>query len=668
MRFYLSIIPISGFFLIIVFCFAGKYAEGQTTTARIDSLKKELLKAGEDSNKVEILRQLGNEVGYIDPEQALEYAQEGYNLSNKINYEFGIGTMAYILGFLNQDLNNYALSDSFLILAEEKFRELDLPGQLAKVEHARGVQAYKQGNYWMAADFFAKNVKIFEDIKDSSSATIAYQSLIAVLGQVKNHEKAIELSKKALLLAKQTNDTVSINYLLQLLVTNLVNADRMDEASDYITRLREIAETVTDQFLAGDLYSTIGTYFYRYKDFPQAVVFYEKALEKSILINDKYQQANHYNALGQAYLEMGRPDDCRDHLFASLQLAREYQNKRGEYNVSLSLSNYYKSIKDFYKAYEYLSWHQEMTDSIMKEETRNYTAYLEASFEAGKKENEIFRLEKVQQEKEYQLKRSTLLLFVGAGLVAALLIILYLLRRNHRNKEKIAAERSALLEEKVKNIEKEQQIVSLQSMINGQETERTRIAKELHDGLGSVFSTVKMHYSTLQQGTPEIKGNPLYRKTLDLIDKASDELRTVAHNMMPEVLMKVGLVDALQDFCNNINSGKLLTIRLQTYGMDKRLSSSTETMLYRIVQELIHNILKHAEATEALIQINRQESRLSLIIDDNGRGFDTREASEKRTMGMSTVKSRVDYLNGRLTIDSRKDIGTTIMIDLLINE
>lgn len=668
MRFYLSIIPISGFFLIIVFCFAGKYAEGQTTTARIDSLKKELLKAGEDSNKVEILRQLGNEVGYIDPEQALEYAQEGYNLSNKINYEFGIGTMAYILGFLNQDLNNYALSDSFLILAEEKFRELDLPGQLAKVEHARGVQAYKQGNYWMAADFFAKNVKIFEDIKDSSSATIAYQSLIAVLGQVKNHEKAIELSKKALLLAKQTNDTVSINYLLQLLVTNLVNADRMDEASDYITRLREIAETVTDQFLAGDLYSTIGTYFYRYKDFPQAVVFYEKALEKSILINDKYQQANHYNALGQAYLEMGRPDDCRDHLFASLQLAREYQNKRGEYNVSLSLSNYYKSIKDFYKAYEYLSWHQEMTDSIMKEETRNYTAYLEASFEAGKKENEIFRLEKVQQEKEYQLKRSTLLLFVGAGLVAALLIILYLLRRNHRNKEKIAAERSALLEEKVKNIEKEQQIVSLQSMINGQETERTRIAKELHDGLGSVFSTVKMHYSTLQQGTPEIKGNPLYRKTLDLIDKASDELRTVAHNMMPEVLMKVGLVDALQDFCNNINSGKLLTIRLQTYGMDKRLSSSTETMLYRIVQELIHNILKHAEATEALIQINRQESRLSLIIDDNGRGFDTREASEKRTMGMSTVKSRVDYLNGRLTIDSRKDIGTTIMIDLLIHE
>src|SRR6185503_19238452 len=222
--------------------------------------------------------------------------------------------------------------------------------------------------------------------------------------------------------------------------------------------------------------------------------------------------------------------------------------------------------------------------------------------------------------------------------------------------------------ERIKTIEKEQQISSLQSMINGQETERTRIAKDLHDGLGGIFSTVKMHYSTLTKDTPGIKDNPLYKKTLDLINNASDELRKVAHNMMPEVLMKVGLAEALQDFCNNISSGKLLKITLQTFGMEKRLSSSTEIMLYRIIQELVNNIIKHAYATEAIIQINREGNRLSLTIEDNGRGFDTREAEEKRSMGMATVRSRVDYLNGRLTIDSRKDIGTTVMIDLLLNE
>ncbi len=246
--------------------------------------------------------------------------------------------------------------------------------------------------------------------------------------------------------------------------------------------------------------------------------------------------------------------------------------------------------------------------------------------------------------------------------------ILYLLRRNFQHKQKLSQQQSVLLEEKIKTIEKEQQISSLQSMINGQETERTRIAKDLHDGLGGIFSTVKMHFSTLRQNTPVITENPLYKKTLDLINNASDELRKVAHNMMPEVLMKVGLAEALQDFCNNISSGKLLKITLQTFGMEKRLGSATEIMLYRIIQELINNIIKHADATEALIQINREGNRLSLVIEDNGKGFDTKEAEEKRSMGIATVKSRVDYLNGRLTIDSRKDIGTTVMIDLLINE
>ncbi|HZI53021.1 MAG TPA: ATP-binding protein, partial [Chitinophagaceae bacterium] len=155
---------------------------------------------------------------------------------------------------------------------------------------------------------------------------------------------------------------------------------------------------------------------------------------------------------------------------------------------------------------------------------------------------------------------------------------------------------------------------------------------------------------------------------LDLIDNASDELRKVAHSMMPEVLMKVGLVEALQDFCNNISSGKSLHIRLQTFGMEKRLSTSTEVILYRIIQELVNNIMKHAYASEAMIQINREGNRLSLTIEDNGQGFDTREAEDKRTMGIATVKSRVDYLNGKLTIDSRKGIGTTVMIDLLLNE
>lgn len=661
-------ITVSCFFLFSFFFFSAERVTGQMTPAQIDSLKKELSKAKEDTNKVEILKHLGNEIGYNDPKKALEYALQGFELSKKIGFDKGIGTMAYISGITYMDLGNYPASDSFLNIAEIQFKQLNLPGQLAKVEHARGVKAYKQGNYWEAADFFARNAKIFEDINDSSSALIAYQSLTAVLGQIKNHEKAIDLSKKALKIAEARKDTLSVHYSLQVLVTNLIYAGRMNEASGFIDTLKKIAATTKDQYLAADLLSTLSTYFFRDKKFTEAVTYSQKAVETAQKLGDHYQESNHLNTLGQAHLELGHLTESKETLLESMRLAKEFGNKRAEYSVSLSLSKYYKSVNDFRNAYEQLSYHLQMGDSILKDETRKYTTYLEASFEASKKENEILRLQKIQQEKEFALRKRNTYLAIGAGLIILLIVILYLLRRNYRNKQKIAKQQSALLEEKVKTIEKEQQVVSLQSMINGQETERTRIAKDLHDGLGGIFSTVKMHYSTLQQDTPVIKENPLYRKTLDLINNASDELRKVAHNMMPEVLMKVGLVEALQDFCNNISSGRLLKITLQTYGMEKRLSSSTEIMLYRIIQELINNIIKHADATEALIQINKEGNRLSLVIEDNGKGFDTREAEEKRSMGMATVKSRVDYLNGRLTIDSRKDIGTTVMIDLLIND
>jgi signal transduction histidine kinase len=648
--------------LILIFSDAA----GQLQQQQIDSLVTELAKAKDDTNKVNMLKTLGNEI--MDPGKALPYALQGYELSRKLEFKKGIGTMAYIAGFLYQNLGNYNISDSFLNIAEVQFRQLNLPGQLAKIEHARGVKAYKQGNYWAASDFFARNVRIFEEIKDSSSALIAYQSLIAVLGQVKNHEKAVEQSKKVIKLAEAKNDTLSIHYSLQVLVTNLIYAGRMSEASEYITSLRKIAEITADQSLAADIFNTVGTYYYRNNNFNEAALNFEKASKISEKLGDKYGEANHKNSLGQAYLKLGKLPESEKTLIRAATLAKETGDRRAEHNISFSLSTYYQNKKDFRNAYNQLYHHLELKDSILKDETRNYTTYLEASFEASKKENEILRLKKLQQQKDFEISRRNTYLSIGAGLLAALIIILYLLKRNYSHKQKLARQQSDLLEEKLRIIEKEQQVSSLQSMINGQETERTRIAKDLHDGLGGIFSTVKMHYSTLQMETPDIKENPLYRKTLDLINNAADELRRVAHNMMPEVLLKMGLIEALQDFCNNINSGKLLTITLQSFGMDKRLGGSTEIVLYRIIQELINNIIKHAYATEALLQINREGNRLSLIIEDNGRGFDTKEAEDKRTMGITTIKNRVDYLNGRLTIDSRKDIGTTVMIDLLLNE
>jgi signal transduction histidine kinase len=205
-------------------------------------------------------------------------------------------------------------------------------------------------------------------------------------------------------------------------------------------------------------------------------------------------------------------------------------------------------------------------------------------------------------------------------------------------------------------------------MVNGQEAERTRIAKDLHDGLGGLFSTVKMYFSTLEHEQQQLKENELFKKSYTMVDNAATEVRRIAHNMMPEVLLKLGLPNALQDLCNNISASRLIQVSLQINGMEKRLNASTEIMLYRIVQELLNNIVKHAQATEAIVQFIQSGNRLSVTVEDNGKGFNTLDTDLQKKAGLENIKSRVDYLNGSISFESTKDLGTTIMMDFLIND
>ena len=178
----------------------------------------------------------------------------------------------------------------------------------------------------------------------------------------------------------------------------------------------------------------------------------------------------------------------------------------------------------------------------------------------------------------------------------------------------------------------------------------------------------KCTFSTLQHEQESLLHNTLFTKSYELIDTASEEVRRIAHNMMPEVLMKLGLMHALQDMCSNITAGKLLQVKLQSYQMGKRMDPSTEIMLYRIVQELLNNIIKHAQATKVIVQFNREADRLTVTVEDNGCGFNVQEVDEHKHLGLETIRSRVNYLNGNISIDSEAEIGTTVLMEFSMTE
>ena len=158
----------------------------------------------------------------------------------------------------------------------------------------------------------------------------------------------------------------------------------------------------------------------------------------------------------------------------------------------------------------------------------------------------------------------------------------------------------------------------------------------------------------------------VFERSLDMIDNSIKELRRVAHNMMPELLTKFGLDEALKEYCNTINATNLLSLKYQSMGMDSRLEKSIEIITYRIIQELLNNIMKHAAATEAMVQLIKEDGRFSIIVEDNGKGFDTSSLKNDKGAGLINIQSRVDYLKGRLDIHSEAGKGTLVNIEFKI--
>jgi two-component system NarL family sensor kinase len=158
----------------------------------------------------------------------------------------------------------------------------------------------------------------------------------------------------------------------------------------------------------------------------------------------------------------------------------------------------------------------------------------------------------------------------------------------------------------------------------------------------------------------------MFERSLDMLDTSIQELRRVAHNMMPEALVKFGLDEALKDYCDNINNAKIVQVKYQSFGMNRRLDTNTEIIVYRIVQELFANIFKHAKATEVIVQLLKEGNRLSVTVEDNGRGFNVKDLEQNKGAGWANIRSRVDYLKGKLDLHSEAGSGTSVSIEIFV--
>jgi len=282
-----------------------------------------------------------------------------------------------------------------------------------------------------------------------------------------------------------------------------------------------------------------------------------------------------------------------------------------------------------------------LKDSISNEQSRYRTQEINTVYQLAEKDRQIAR--------QNNLRNILIALFLFLLLSLGFLYNRYRLQQRNRYQQELNRQQNEMFN-----------AISL-----AQEQERKRIAQDIHDSLGSVLSAAKLKMIEAKESKPELTTDEKFLSGIGLLDEASAELRNISHNIMPATLSKLGLIPALKNLCEKVISHKGLQVRFIAHDFENRADEQTEITIYRIVLELINNVVKHAAASRATVQLVKYPDYINITVEDNGRGFDTaKTADEKKGIGLGSVAARVDYLKGKMDIDSMPGKGTTVVVDI----
>lgn len=356
--------------------------------------------------------------------------------------------------------------------------------------------------------------------------------------------------------------------------------------------------------------------------------------------------------------EIARKENKNQKAINYIDSASNYTDKadsvRSKYYLSYYYSINYAKQNNFKKAYEYSKVADSLKVYLDYEKNTREITQLNIKYQTAEKEKQILE--------EQQKSRTTRNWLIAAGF--ALLFgtgIAILLQKNTTKKRQLAEQQTLLNQERVDNLLKEQELVSIDAMIEGQEKERQRVANELHDDLGSLMATIKLHFDNSKVS----KKDPALQNAQKLLEEAYQKVRGMAHSKNSGVMSDQGLLPAIKKMAQVITETNALEVSVEDFGMGERLENSLELNLFRMVQELVANAIKHAEATKVNIQLTQHEDNMNIIIEDDGQGFDRSQLDQTKTgMGLTNIEKRVEYLEGSFTVDSVLGKGTSILIDI----
>jgi two-component system, NarL family, sensor kinase len=635
------------FYIITAICFVNA-----ASAKNIDSLLTVLTVAKDDTAKVRLLYKIGTYYKSSKFDSAIYFFDKAKVLCEKLNFKPGIISYYLNIQGLYTETGKY---DSALIIGKTA---LDLSEKLGdKTKIAKSYECISNAYFYMlkfdsCIKFDLKTEEIYNTLGDKSLLLILYGNIGSNYSELHRYDKAKQYFFKAIALNNAgVGDDNDLLYVTSSLSATYISLNQLDSALYYAEKTITLCEKEKNYYVEKITLGNILNIKLSQGKYNELLTTANRMADLKPKINTPEYEARLSLNYAIAYFYSGKAKLAEEYALSALKISEP--NKLPV--ISKNSYSILNKIEAVLGNYELSDKYESLKDSIsnvqINETSIKNIQELETKYETTKKEKEITQLNASNQ-------RKAVINYALAGTTVALGILGFIGYRNFQQRKKIQ-------QQKITELEKDKQLSAIDAMLKGQEEERSRIAKDLHDGLGGMLSGTKLSFINMKENlvlTPE--NATRFDKSLSMLDNTIADLRKVAHNLMPEALVKFGLNEALRDFCNSIQSSSILKVAYQQLGEKRKLTNTAAVFTYRIIQELVNNTVKHANAQQIIVQLNVGSNNLYITVEDDGNGFDINSIANSKGAGMNNIKYRVQYFNGTLDIVSGPGNGTAVNIEL----
>lgn len=589
------------------------------------------------------------------PEDAIQLYLRAAALAESIDYYFGAAKGMNYAGILYSNAGQYDEAAELYKKAITYYTKVAYKTGMASANMNLGNVHRFRGENKEALDYYLKAAALMEVTADSVRLTVLYNNIGGLFSVLKNSSKAIAYSENALRIAEIKNlDRNIIDACVNLSKAYSVGKDTAS-AIRVLQKGFSIAEKTNDFKILNYLHNNLGLIYMQQHNMKEAKAHFLKALDYSYRHGDPYDIGSTFFSMAVFYRTAEDWKKAEAFANKALKISDSLQLHELTAKTYKVLSNIEEERGNYKKAFEYYVAFTDYNDSVNSKDQLQMMHDMEAKYQSVTKD-------KALSEKQLQIERSqaairkknNLLFITVCGLLIITLLSLLIYFYN-RNKQRLAVQQ-------LKNLERERELKILQAMMEGEERERARIAGQLHDGIGGMVSAIKMHLGVSKLEHQEIAHSEAYRQAVLLLEVMAKEVRKTAHTLMPELLHKYRLEEAIRMHCHSI-ANKNVDVHFQSYDVTTDLTGNAELVLYRMVQELLNNAVKHAAPSQILVDLSQNEKTIAVTVEDNGNGFIPAERNGFG-MGLSNIEAKVAALDGRLEITSEPATGTSVTIEL----